>query len=178
MSKILSTQMSGLFRRIIESEEEAIEETARLLAQASIGQGKIYFACFDNELKAIELHALFGTEPFENISEWSPDTIITDVDRVCIFTKSCSNADAIRLAKKLSNDFIPFAVVASEPQNNFNELTELAYTYVSMKIRGGILPHPTKLGERIIVPHLMAALFIYEAIKMNYDEMIHDEDDY
>ena len=28
------------------AEEETIEETARLLAQAGIGQGTVYFACF------------------------------------------------------------------------------------------------------------------------------------
>ena len=46
MSKILTTQLTGLFQRIGQSEEEAIEETARLLAQAAIGQGTVYFATF------------------------------------------------------------------------------------------------------------------------------------
>lgn len=177
MSKILSTQMSGLFQRIIQNDEEAIEETARLLAQASVGQGKVYFACFD-ALQSVEINALQNTEPFHNLTKWTPETILTDSDRVCIFTTSCQNAEALSLAKKLYSDFIPFAVVSSEPQGENNELSELAYTYTSMKIRGGILPHPTKLGERIVVPHLIAALFIYEAIKLNYDEMISDDEEY
>ncbi len=176
MSKILSTQMSGLFQRIIQSEEEAIEETSRLLAQASIGQGNIYFACFD-ELQAIELNALRGAEPFTNLKEWSPTTGLTDSDRVCIFTAKSDNPEALSLAKKLYDSFIPFSVISSEPKSDANELSELAYTYVSMKIRGGILPHPTKLGERVVIPYLMAALFIYEAIKQNYDEMISDDDE-
>ncbi|MBM7609006.1 hypothetical protein JOD29_002272 [Lysinibacillus composti] len=176
MSKILTTQLNGLFQRIVQSEEEAIEETARLLAQAAIGQGTIYFACFD-ELQAVELNALFGAEPFSKLAKWTPDTLITDVDRVCIFTRNSDHQDAISLAKTLYDEFIPFAVIASEPAGESNQLSELAYTYISMKIRGGILPHPTKLGERIVVPHLMAALFIYEAIKMSYDEMISDDDE-
>lgn len=174
--KILTTQLTGLFQRISQSEEEAIEETARLLAQASVGEGKIYFACFD-ELQAVELHALQGSEPIKNLAKWTPDTVITDVDRVCIFTKSCENSNALALAKQLSEEFIPFAAVASEKVDENNVLSELAYTYVSMKIRGGILPHPTKLGERTVVPHLIAALFIYEAIKLNYDEMMTDDED-
>ncbi|RUL53149.1 MULTISPECIES: DUF2529 family protein [Lysinibacillus] len=177
MSKILSTQMSGLFQRIIQSEEEAIEETARLLAQASVGQGKVYFACFD-ELQAIEMKALYGSEKFTNLAQWTPETIVSDVDRVCIFTTSCSDPTALTLAKKLYEDFIPFAVVSSELQNDTNELSALAYTYVSMKIRGGLLPHPTKLGERVIIPYLMSALFIYEAIKLNYDEMLSEDEDF
>ena len=46
MSKILTTQLTGLLQRIQQSEEESIEETARLLAQAAIGQGYVYFASF------------------------------------------------------------------------------------------------------------------------------------
>ncbi|HWK23042.1 MAG TPA: DUF2529 family protein [Ureibacillus sp.] len=176
MSKILSTQMSGLFQRIIQSEEESIEETSRLLAQASIGQGNIYFACFD-ELQAIELNALHGSEPFSNLHSWSPTIPLTDSDRVCIFTSNSKNNEALMLAKRLYDNFIPFSVVSSDPKSDTNELSELAYTYISMKIRGGILPHPTKLGERIVIPYLMAALFIYEAIKLNYDEMISEDEE-
>ncbi|MDN4492091.1 DUF2529 family protein [Ureibacillus aquaedulcis] len=176
MSKILSTQMSGLFQRIIQSEEEAIEETSRLLAQASIGQGNVYFACF-GELQAIEISALHGAEPFTNLKSWSPTASLTEADRVCIFTSKSDNSEALSLAKKLYENFIPFSVVSSEAKSETNELSDLAYTYVSMKIRGGILPHPTKLGERVVIPNLMAALFIYEAIKLNYDEMISDDDE-
>lgn len=172
--KILTTQLTGLFQRISQSEEEAIEETARLLAQASVGEGKIYFACFD-ELQSVEHNAFHGSENFTNLAKWTPDTVITDVDRVCIFTKNCQNEEALTLAKKLSEEFIPFAAVSSEKADEENPLSELAYTYISMKIKGGILPHPTKLGERVVVPHLMASLFIYEAIKLSYDEIIDDE---
>ena len=174
MSKILTTQMSGLLQRIQTSEEEAIEDTARLLAQAGIGQGHVYFACFD-ELKAVELNALESTAPFAKLVPWTADTELTETDRVIIFTRSCQNPDAVALAKKLYDAFIPFAAVASEIASEDNELSELAYTYISLKIRSGILPHPTKLGERIVFPHLMAALFIYEAIKMEYDDMIIDD---
>ena len=39
MLKILTTQIGGLFQKVATNQEEAIEETARLLAQAGIGQG-------------------------------------------------------------------------------------------------------------------------------------------
>ncbi|MFF5993924.1 DUF2529 family protein [Lysinibacillus sp. KU-BSD001] len=176
MSKILTTQMSGLLQRIQTSEEEAIEETARLLAQAGIGQGHVYFACF-GELKAVELNAVASVAPFAKIVPWKDDVVVTEVDRVIIFVRSCQDPEALTLAKKLYNAFIPFAAVASEVANADNPLSELAYTYISLKVRGGILPHPTKLGERIVFPHLIAALFIYEAIKMAYDEMISDDEE-
>lgn len=176
MSKILTTQLTGLLQRIQQSEEHAIEETARLLAQATIGQGVVYFAGF-GELEAVVHNALTSAEPFTNAAKWTPDTSVADADRVIIFTRSGQDAAAIALAKQLNDTFIPFAAVASEVPSESNELSELAYTYSSLKMRGGILPHPTNLGERIVMPHLIAALFIYEAIKMDYDEMISDDDE-
>ena len=175
MSKILTTQMSGLLQRIQTSEEETIEDTARLLAQAGIGQGNVYFACF-GELQGVALNATESVAPFAKMVPWTPDVEITEADRVIIFTRSCKDEEALTLAKQLYDAFIPFAAVASEVASDDNELSELAYTYISLKMRGGILPHPTKLGERIVFPHLMAALFIYEAIKMKYDEMIAGDD--
>lgn len=176
MSKILTTQMSGLLQRISTSEEFAIEDTARLLAQAAVGEGTVYFICFD-ELQAVETNALYGADPFYKLAKYTEDTKLTEADRVIIFTRSAKNIKAISLAQKLYDEFIPFAVVASEVANDKeNVLSELAYTYISMKIRGGILPHPTNLGERIVFPYLIAALFIYEAIKMEYDEMVGEKD--
>lgn len=173
MSKMLSTQLNGLFQKIIQNEEEAIEETARLLAQASVGQGNVYFACFD-EMQAVELNALQSADSFTNLQKWDPNTTITNVDRICIFTRSCENEHALLLARQLNDQFIPFSVVSSELPDETNLLSDLAYTYISLNMRGGMLPHPTNLGERIVFPHLLAALFIYEAIKLNYDEMIDD----
>lgn len=174
MSKILATQLTGLFQKIAQIEEDSIEETARLLAQAGIGEGKVYFACFD-ELQAIEFYALTGQEPFRKLAEWTPDVEIHETDRVLIFAKSCHHPEALRLAKTLYGRFIPFAAVAAEAPGDENELSDLAYTYVSMHVRGGLIPHPVKLGERAVVPHLHAGLFIYEAIKLVYDEIMKDE---
>ena len=179
MSKILTTQLTGLLQRIQQSEEEAIEETARLLAQAAIGQGTVYFATF-GELEAIAIHAELGAQPFAKFARYDDSIELMPADRVIIFTRQASDEQALHLARKLNAEFIPFAAVASEVASNDNELSDLAYTYISLKMRGGILPHPTKLGERIVFPHIMAALYIYEAIKMEFDEMVagdEDEDD-
>lgn len=176
MSKILTTQLTGLFQRIEKTEEEMIGDTARVLAQAGIGEGTVYFACF-GEMEAIALHAINGAEPFTKGALWTDDVTLTSADRVIIFTSTCHNENALGLARELSDSFIPFSAVASEVASEENELSELAYTYVSMKVRGGILPHPEKLGERIIIPYIFAGLYIYEAIKMEYDEMVGDDID-
>ena len=176
MSKILTTQLTGLFQRIQQSEEEPIEETARLLAQAAIGQGTIYFAAF-GEMEAVAIHAELGANPFAKFARYTDEVELLPADRLIIFTQHATDEQALKLAQKLHDNFIPFAAVASEVAETGNKLSELAYTYISLKVRGGILPHPTKLGERIVFPHLMAALYIYEAIKMEFDEMLVDDDE-
>lgn len=170
MSKMLLTQLTGVFQKILK-DEDLLEETARLLAQATVGQGKIYIACF-GKMKAIEMQALNDNQ-FENIVKWDSQNI-DEADRVWIFTDSSSNEMAINLAKELNEKFIPFSVVAPEKAIETNVLSELAYIYTSMNIRGGILPHPTILGERIVEPYAMAGLFIYEAVKLHYIEIIDD----
>lgn len=72
---MFTTQLGGLYQRISSSEEESIEETARLLAQATFGQGRVFFACFD-ELQAIEVNALHAEEQFSNLHSWSEDVVV------------------------------------------------------------------------------------------------------
>lgn len=172
MSKILVTQLTGLLQRIQSNEEEGIEETARLLAQASVGEGAIYFACFD-ELEAIYTHATFGEEQFDTIKVWTPAVKLTSADRVCIFTPYAHDKMAIALAQSLEDEMIPFAVVTSAKKGEPDTLLEMAYTTVRLHVRGGLVPSET--GERLVVPHLIAALFAYEAIKLNLDEMLQPE---
>lgn len=169
MLKMLSTQVGGLLARIASEQEHAIEESARLLAQAGAFEGTVYFACFD-ELQAIEINALNATEPFKKLLPWTNDVEITDLDRVCIFTHSANHPDALALAHKLYDSFIPFAVIANEKEEDAGEMGDLAYTYISLGIKKGLLPN--ELGERIVMPLTLTALFIYEAIKLSYDEML------
>ncbi|QFF97916.1 DUF2529 family protein [Psychrobacillus glaciei] len=170
--KMLTTQLSGLLQRIAASEEENIEETARLLAQAAAREGSIYFASFD-EMESIAINAKYAVETFPNMHVWTTDTVLTSIDRVWIITRSCENKEALGLAKKLSNEFIPFSVTAAEPPDDANHLASLAYTYISLKLSKGLLP--SEDGSRIVLPYALSAMFVYEAVKMKLDEMLMDE---
>ncbi|WP_391119925.1 DUF2529 family protein [Psychrobacillus sp. L3] len=167
--KMLTTQLSGLLQRIASSQEENIEETARLLAQAAAREGSIYFAAFD-EMESITINAKYAVETFPNIQVWTTDTVLTSTDRVWIITRSCENKEALRLARKLSDDFIPFSVTAAEPADDANQLANLAYTYISLKLSKGLLP--TEDGSRIVLPYALSAMFVYEAVKMKLDEIL------
>jgi DNA-binding MurR/RpiR family transcriptional regulator len=174
MMKILTTQIGGLLQRAGSNNEEAVEETARLLAQATIGEGRVIFAGFD-EMAAVGLNAQFGAEPFKGAHPFEEGMEIHSADRVWLFTRSAADTRALELARLLARKFIPFAVVTSEKATEDNELADLAYTYMATGFLKGILPGED-IGSRIVQPNLLVALFLYEAVKMAYDEMVSDEE--
>lgn len=167
--KMLTTQMTGLLQRISNQNEELIEETARLVAQATVGEGKVLFATF-GEMQAVEAAALLSEDAFQNGFAYQPPMTIHSADRIWIITNSAFDPEALALAERLANDFIPFAAIAAEKDHEDNPLSQLAYTYLSTGVTRGLLPGEN--GERFVFPHAIAALFLYEAVKISYDEMI------
>lgn len=159
--KMLSTQLSGLFQRIA-GQEEAIEDTARVLAQAAVGEGTIFIAAF-GEMKAVAISALEGAEPLASCAMWHPDSMITSADRVWILAK---NTEGDELANRLNDAHLPFAMLTAETRNNDKE----ADAFISLKIDKGLLP--AEDGSRTVVPHAIGALFVYHAVKMAIDEML------
>lgn len=170
--KMLTTQISGLLQRIAMNGEEAIEETARLLAQATIGEGRVIIAGYE-DMDAVVSAAKFGADVFTRVIRYEEGMDIDKSDRVWILTRTETDEPALELARDLAGRFIPFAAVASGKADENNELAELAFTYVSTGITRGLLPGDNQ--ERIVHPHSLAALFIYEAVKRSYDEMLSDE---
>lgn len=172
--KILTTQIGGLLQRAGSNNEEAVEETARLLAQATIGEGRVIFAGFD-EMEAVGLNAAAAAEPFLGAVRYEEGMEIHSADRVWLFARSAADTRALQLARNLAEQFIPFAAVAAEKATEENALADLAYVYMSTGVLKGILPGE-EIGSRIVQPNLLAALFLYEAVKMAYDEMVSEED--
>lgn len=170
--KMLTTQISGLLQRIGTNNADSIEETARLLAQATIGEGRVILAGFD-EMEAVYLPAKLGVEPFENIHPYVNDMPIGKADRVWILSRNETDLRVLELARRLASEFVPFAAVASGKPDANNELADLATTYVYTGLVQGLLPGED--NKRIVQPHLLATLYVYEAVKLSYDEMLSDE---
>lgn len=106
MLKIFTTQLSGIFSRIGDKQAEAIEDGARLLAQAVVSGHAVYFHG-KNELAAVALEASESKEPFPGAKVLPLDqkerSILHPSDRVLLFiqiqkikrfnplSKSCTN---------------------------------------------------------------------------------------
>ncbi len=169
--KMLTTQLAGVLQRIAGSQEEAIEDTARLLAQAAAGEGRV-LVFGSREMRGAVLNVLEGAEPFTRAAELTDKTVPGTMDRVWLFVRHVGDEEVLQLARKLAEEGTAFAAVADVPASAENELSELADVYVATGITKGLLPDDT--GGRVVQPFLFAALFVAEAVKLSYDEMLMD----
>ncbi|MBN6885016.1 uncharacterized protein DUF2529 [Cytobacillus horneckiae] len=172
MLKMFSTQVFGLFKRLNENKEEAIEDIARILAQASVGDGKIYIFGTE-EMMAVGLEATVGQEPLPSTEIWHAGTefnVITDTDRFLIITRESNHQEALRLAKYLSDRFIPFATISAKAVEGEEQLVDYSDVHIDLQLKKGLLPDDA--GNRFGYPSSMAALFVYYGIKFTIDEML------
>ncbi|CAM3602057.1 DUF2529 domain-containing protein [Aeromicrobium ponti] len=169
MLKMFSTQLAGLFKRLQEKEEFTIEDSARLLAQAAAGDGKIYFYG-TKEMSGIGYEATQSQEPFRDAAIWENDDEISETDRFIIFSRNSDDEEAIELAKKLANKEIPFVAVSTEKADSSDNLANLADVHIDLKLTKGLLPDEE--GNRFGYPASMAALFVYYGIKFTIEEIL------
>lgn len=158
--KMLATQIAGLLQRLAK-QEDAVEDTARVLAQAAVGEGTIFLAAF-GEMEAVAETALDGAEPLMRCAVWKPDSILSSADRVWILAP---DNEGDELAGRLDDAGIPFAMLAGAPREPVE-----ADAFISLGIAKGLIP--TDDGGRTVVPYAIGALFIYHAVKMIIDEML------
>ncbi|WP_394140622.1 DUF2529 domain-containing protein [Cytobacillus oceanisediminis] len=169
MLKMFSTQLAGLFKRLQEKEEFTIEDSARLLAQAAAGDGKIYFYG-TKEMSGIGYEATQSQEPLRDAAIWENDDEISETDRFIIFSRNSDDEEAIELAKKLANKEIPFVAVSTEKADSSDNLANLADVHIDLKLTKGLLPDEE--GNRFGYPASMAALFVYYGIKFTIEEIL------
>ncbi|RBP94604.1 uncharacterized protein DUF2529 [Cytobacillus firmus] len=169
MLKMFSTQLTGLFKRLQEKEEFSIEDSARLLAQAAAGDGKIYIYG-TKEMAAIGYEAVQSQEPLRDAAILESDEEVSETDRVIIFSRHSDDEDAVALAKSLSEKGIPFVAVSTIKTECSDNLADLADVHIDLKLAKGLLPDEE--GNRFGYPASMAALFVYYGIKFTIEEIL------
>jgi uncharacterized phosphosugar-binding protein len=176
MLKIFSTQLQGIFKKIEEKEEINLEEGARLLSQALIGDGALYIHGFD-ELKAIEVTALHGPEPIQKgrpLYEDGKLTTVSSMDRVLLIARSSSDKKAIEVASSLLNQGISVVAISSITNTEHEGLQHLVDVHINSHVSKGLIPDET--GNRFGIPSSLAALYTYYGLYFTILEILEENE--
>ncbi|MBS4206815.1 DUF2529 domain-containing protein [Bacillus sp. FJAT-50079] len=170
MLKMFSTQLTGLFQRIMEKESFQFEDGARLLAQAPVGEGLIYIKGFQ-EMGAVIKEAIEGAEPLKSARTLESSSSLSSADRVIIFTRFADDEEAVALGNKLEAEGVPFVAVAGKrTESGQPTLEQLADVFIHTNVTRPLLP--TEDGTRVGFPSSIAALYIYFGLKFMIEEMV------
>ena len=170
MQKIFTTQLIGYFQRIQEKEQEHMEDGARLLAQAAIGEGAIYVKGFQ-ELIGIDIQLEKSREPFPSAKRLEDLNEITTVDRVLLFTPFSTDEAAIQLAKDLGKKGVPIVGVSAVIEGE-ESLEQHVDVHVDSTLKKPIIP--TEDGHRIGFPVLMTSLYVYYSLFFIMQEILEE----
>ncbi|MFJ7744984.1 DUF2529 domain-containing protein [Peribacillus sp. NPDC097295] len=174
MLKIFSTQLSGVFKKIMEMDSFEMEDAGRLLAQAVVGDGSVFIHGF-GEMQGVVAESMDGEEPFPKAKRYTDDAVISREDRLLLFSRHSNDPEAIKLGHRLLQLDIPFVAVSTGVQSEKDTLVELADVHIDLRIQRGLIPDET--GNRFGYPTLIAALFAYYGIKFTVEEIIHEYED-
>jgi uncharacterized phosphosugar-binding protein len=173
--KIFTTQLQGIFQKIQEQEDMNIEDAARLLAQAVIGDGNIYIYG-NKEMEGILLEALYGPEPLPSAAPLFENGKMADVseaDRILLVSRFSTDKEVVDLAKKLKEQGIQTvgisAVSDSETSNSLEQWTDI---HIDIKLVKPLIPD--EAGNRFGFPSLMAALYAYYVTTFTMKEILED----
>ena len=153
--KILTTQMIGMLQKIAADEELALEDGARLLAQAVMGDGCIWLYG-TGELDAVVTAALLGPDPLPKATRLKPGMADdwNERDRALVFTRFSNDEEAVRLVEQLQAHGVDTVAVSTlvkgEPR-----LADVAAVHIDSKLSRPLVP--TEDGRRIAMPTVVAA---------------------
>ncbi|MBY0025891.1 DUF2529 domain-containing protein [Priestia aryabhattai] len=174
MLKIFTTQLSGFFKRIEEQEEFQFEDAARILAQASVGEGFIYIYGVE-EMHAITLEALSSAEPLSQTKALPLHELdqLTSVDRVLLVSRFSTDHKAVEIAERLKKRDIPFVSIAAVPKEIVDSsLTALADAHIDTKLLKPLIPGED--GSRFGFPAMMVALYAYYGLIFTLKEIVEE----
>jgi Domain of unknown function (DUF2529) len=173
MLKIFTTQLTGVFQKILK-QEEVFEDASRFLAQAIVGDGKVYLHG-TKEFSGIVSEVKYGEDTpqsFEPLFEEGQMKSLSSVDRVLLFAKQADDEEAIQIANTLAKNDIGFVVVSTVFEND--SLSDLADIFMNYELTRKLVP--TEEGDRIGLPTLLTGLFIYHCLLLTINEILADID--
>ena len=173
MLKIYLTQLRGVLQKVIDQDEETLEDAARLLAQAAISDGTVYVYGFE-EMRTVALEAL---ESPNKINGAKPLEIekLEAMDRVLLIAPQDDHTEAAELAKKISEVGALTVGLSSVAKTEDHPFSEAVDVHIDLPAPRALIPMES--GERIGIPSTIAALFTYHGLYFTLAEFLEDQED-
>ena len=149
-----------------------IEDSARLLAQALVGDGFIYLHG-TNEMEGVVAEALFGAEPMKQakrLFENGKEAEVTSADRVLLISRFSTDEAVVEIAKTTRRGTLYCRHFCSS--RRYESLERYTDVHIDTKLLKGLIPDDE--GNRYGFPSLIVALFAYHGIKFTIDEMLNE----
>ncbi|KGA96040.1 hypothetical protein AJ85_01830 [Alkalihalobacillus alcalophilus ATCC 27647 = CGMCC 1.3604] len=179
MIQIFTTQIQGLMKQIKDKQEEAIEDGARLLAQARVGSSSIYVHG-TKEMGVIEQEALSGEDHLIHIKPLLCEEKVVSLDvndRVLLASRYTTDPDAIKIAKDLKEKGIPFVAISTlkEVEATSEGLDTLADVFIHLNVKKPVVPLDD--GTRTGYPASLIALYTYFCLALTLKEILSEVED-
>ncbi|MFP4922195.1 DUF2529 family protein [Staphylococcus coagulans] len=172
MSKMLTTQLTGVFNRL-DDQALDIQMAAQSLIQAIGGEGHVYIKGY-GDLKCFETYILNSFEKLHSSLPLEDDATfdqLDSTDRVLLFGAEYSEEMASDLARLLKNDR-DVVVITNKPKNQ--NLPDQMMHFINLSTPRPIIY--TEDYDKVVTPHLMALNYVYYEIYTQMIEMIRDLD--
>lgn len=169
---MFATQLQGVFQKIETKESIHLEEGARLLSQALVGDGKIFIKGF-GELQSVELIATLGPEPLKRARTFNKNTNMEEIcsmDRVLLVARHSNDVEAIEFAKKLIEREVPIVAITTIVNQDTESLNELVDVHIDTHLTRGLLPD--EVGGRFGLPTSLIALYTYYGLSFTIQEIV------
>ncbi|SDI61346.1 DUF2529 family protein [Alteribacillus bidgolensis] len=172
--KIFATQLQGVFQRILDQEEEAIENGARLAAQGPAGTGRLLiYATPSMRGNAVNLtyHPDAPPQTIQVIDtkEFKPES----VDRAIVLAEKEEAAYLHSIIELLQSADVPVVVIAPFTEEEARMTLEPTDVWIHTHVRGGIVPdeHGSRIGYPSVLSTLFTGQLLYLNIKELFDEL-------
>ncbi|MGV3042872.1 DUF2529 family protein [Staphylococcus rostri] len=170
MSKMLTTQLTGVFNRL-DAQSLDIQMAAQSLIQAIGGEGHIYVRGY-GDVKPFESYVLHSEEKLE--SSRALDTLtdfaeLDSTDRVLLFGEHYTEAMAHDLSQLIA-DGRDVVVITNKPTSV--EIPDHLVHFIDLSTPRALVF--TEDYDKVVVPHLIALNYVYYEIYTQMIEMIRD----
>ncbi|EII6298910.1 DUF2529 family protein [Staphylococcus pseudintermedius] len=172
MSKMLTTQLTGIFNRL-DQQELDIQMAAQSLIQAMGGEGHVYIKGY-GDLKCFESYILTSFEKLHSslaLDDYPSFDVLDTTDRVLLFGAEYSEEMARDLEQLIADDR-DVVVITNKPKEV--ELPNHLMHFINLST-----PRPivyTEDYDKVVQPHLMALNYVYYEIYTQMVEMMRDLD--